>query len=310
MNTYKTIAGFLLMASFVYCLFGHENTPVSAEEKTEPLELPLPTVPTSLVTPRDRAGYVMMHFWDALDATDTVRSLNKDFWEQNFSNFISLFSTADSAVQRRAVENMMQRMTPQREAYRLMVQTARKYLYETESPVHNEDYYQMVLEAAEEGPDLGAAERLQETTELGWIAKNHVGTKAADFVYRTDDGKLTSLMETDVQDNLLLFFYDPDCNHCRDVAQQLAESEEMNVRIAEGDLRVLAVNIYGDEGRSLVHIPENWIHGVDLSGIEEHELYIVRSAPAIYLLDAEHKVLLKDCRTDEVEHLLATTVYE
>jgi hypothetical protein len=36
----------------------------------------------------------------------------------------------------------------------------------------------------------------------------------------------------------------------------------------------------------------------------------VRSAPAIYLLDAEHKVLLKDCRTDEVEHLLATTVYE
>jgi thiol-disulfide isomerase/thioredoxin len=107
-----------------------------------------------------------------------------------------------------------------------------------------------------------------------------------------------------------LFFYDPDCNHCRDVAQQLAESEEMNVRIAEGDLRVLAVNIYGDEGRSLVHIPENWIHGVDLSGIEEHELYIVRSAPAIYLLDAEHKVLLKDCRTDEVEHLLATTVYE
>jgi len=84
MNTYKTIAGFLLMASFVYCLFGHENTPVSAEEKTEPLELPLPTVPNSLVTPRDRAGYVMMHFWDALDATDTVRSLNKDFWEQNF----------------------------------------------------------------------------------------------------------------------------------------------------------------------------------------------------------------------------------
>jgi thiol-disulfide isomerase/thioredoxin len=252
----------------------------------------------------------MMHFWDALDAEDTVRSMNTEFLEQNFSNFISLFPVADSAVQRRAVESMMERFTPQRRAYKLLVQTARKYLYEPESPAKNEDYYEMVLEAAEQGPDLGVAERLQETTERRWIAKNHVGTLAADFVYRTGDGKLISLMETEIQDNLVLFFYNPDCEHCSEAARELADNEEMNVRIADGDLRVLAVNIYSDEGRSRVDIPKNWIQGVDLSGIEEHELYIVRSVPTIYVLGADHKVLLKDCSTEDVEHLYAKAVYE
>jgi hypothetical protein len=310
MKTYKTIAGFLLMASFVYFLFGQENTPVSAEEMPAQMELPLPKVPEKLVTPQDRTGYVMMHFWDALDATDTVHSLNAEFLEDNFSNFISLFSVVDSTVQRKSVENMLQKLAPERESYRLMVQTARKCLYDADSPAKNEDYYLMVLDAVEKGPDLGVAERLQETTERRWIAKNRVGTLAADFAYRTGDGKRTSLMETEIRDNLLLFFYDPDCEHCSEVANELAGNEEMNARIAEGNLRVLAVNIYGEEGANRVAIPSNWTRGVDLSGIEEHELYVVRSTPALYVLDAYHKVLLKDCDADDVEHLYAKAVYE
>lgn len=39
-------------------------------------ELPLPAVPAEMTVPADRAGYILLHFWDAMDFDDAGRSLD------------------------------------------------------------------------------------------------------------------------------------------------------------------------------------------------------------------------------------------
>ncbi len=54
-------------------------------------ELPLPAVPAEMTVPADRAGYILLHFWDAMDFDDADRSLDRDFMGQNMANFLSVF---------------------------------------------------------------------------------------------------------------------------------------------------------------------------------------------------------------------------
>ena len=57
-------------------------------------ELPLPAVPDTIRQPQERAAYVMQHFWDALDFSDTLRSCSRPFMEQQVVNFLSLLPHA------------------------------------------------------------------------------------------------------------------------------------------------------------------------------------------------------------------------
>ena len=66
-------------------------------------ELPLPAVPAEMTVPTDRAGYILLHFWDAMDFDDADRSLDRDFMGQNMANFLSVFPHARESDRRAAV---------------------------------------------------------------------------------------------------------------------------------------------------------------------------------------------------------------
>lgn len=256
------------------------------------LELPLPTVPNDLTEPGERAAYVMFHFWDELDFSDTTRCLNKDFVEQNFSNFVSLFPIADVQAQKRAVSHLMARAAVQSQVYDLLVETARKYLYDPNSPMLNEEYYAIFVESALSGKVCTEAQRIRLSAERGWIGQNRVGTPATDFEYMTNKGKVTSLRETEIAHELLLVLYDPTCDNCHKIIDGLKDNAGINDAIAEGSLQVLAINLLCDESPS--ELPDTWMQGTDISGIQDRDLYIIRATPSLYLLDSEHRVVAKD----------------
>ncbi len=101
---------------------------------------------------------------------------------------------------------------------------------------------------------------------------------------------------------VLLFFYDPDCHHCRVVMREIKDSI--------GGLKVLAVCVDSTQERWLETsggLPEGWISAYDLTDVQAEDLYIIRALPAMYLLDGEGKVklktynpkqLLNECATD------------
>lgn len=280
---------------------------VAAPDST--LELPLPSVPTTLKTPTERANYIINHIWDAMDFRDTLRSHNQAFMEQNFSNFISLFPYAEEQPQRAAVAALLDKAEADSAAYVLLKNIAEKYLYELSSPMYSEDYYIIFLERYANSVILGEHGTLRPRRQLDAARKNRPGTTAADFTYTTRHGDSTTLYQTTAKGDLLLMFYDPDCEHCKEVMGELQANETLSNAIALGKITVLA--IYSGDDRDLwkrtaSSLPANWTVGYETGTLQENGSYVLRAMPTLYWLDSNKKVLLKDVPPMQLSHLLSS----
>ena len=295
----------LLAAATIYL-------PASGRETTvapQPDELPLPTVPAALRTPRERAAYILDHFWDAMDFADTLRCRNATFVEQHFANFASLFPHADTAVVRRVATGLLRRAEQDPVGYRLFVETVEKYLYEPESPLYDEGHYSFFLVVLLRTQRLDASEKLRYRYQQQAIAKNRPGTRAADFAYLDRDGRRRTLLDTPAE-RLLLLFYDPECTHCTEVMERLESDVRLSEAVAAGNLSVLAIFADGDRTswlRTADKIPSVWSAGLDITGIQEHDRYVLRNLPALYLLDRDKTVVLKEPTAEALFEYLSRT---
>lgn len=259
--------------------------------------LPLPHVPTTLREPTARANYIISHFWDAMDFGDTSRSHNRNFMEQNFSNYISVFPYAADTVRTEAVAVLMAKAEANKEAYQLLADIADHYLYDPDSPMYNEDYYILFAEQMVHSPLMKEAEQSRMTRRLEMAQKNRPNTKATDFSFLTRQGKRSTLHKTRPDNLLLLVFYDPDCTHCQEVMSEMQRSPLLTVKVKERDVTVLAVYADGDKElweKTADSLPDNWTVAFGSDDIEEKGLYSLRAMPTLYLLDRNHQVILKD----------------
>lgn len=272
--------------------------------------LPLPEVPASLHAPAVRAGYIVSHFWDALDFADTLRTHDRGFMEQTFVNYLSLFPLADTAALRPAVGGLVARAGRDPETLSLLREMAGKYLYGQDSPMYDEEHYLLFAEALLEAPVRGyGLQRLKTQREA--VLKNRVGTRAADFAFETLSGRRMRLSEFARGRRTLLLFYDPDCAHCMEVMAELASSEPLRTAVESGGTAVLAV--YAGAGndtdralwrREAVRIPSSWTVGYDDGTVYGRDLYVLRGMPALYLLDAAGIVLAKNATVARLAELL------
>lgn len=257
-------------------------------------ELPLPNVPKTLQTPADRAGYIITHFWDTMDFSDTLRSYNKNFMEQSFANFISVFPYADEQARRTAVGTLLDKAEADSVAYVLLRDVAEKYLYEPDSPISSEDYYILFLERFVDSAILGEYGTLRLRRQLEAARKNRPGMIAADFAYTTRDGINGTLHKTTTEGDMLLIFYDPDCDHCKEVMGNLQADKALSNAIASGKLKVLAIYSGDDQNlwkRTATSLPDNWTVGYESGVLQENGLYVLRTMPTLYLLDRNKKVI-------------------
>ena len=72
-------------------------------------ELRLPVVPDTLRAPRERAAYVVEHFWDNMCFADTALCRNKAWMEQNFVNFLSVMPHAPAEAVDTAFAGLLRR---------------------------------------------------------------------------------------------------------------------------------------------------------------------------------------------------------
>ena len=125
------------MKSLLYgILFSILSVPASAIGS---VELPLPQLPTGMTSPQERATFIAMHFWDAMDFNDESKACSQGFIEQNFVNFASVLPViGDTLLIREAVDTLMRRASANRCAYDLLLKTAETYLNEADSPMRDE----------------------------------------------------------------------------------------------------------------------------------------------------------------------------
>ena len=290
---------------FLACFLGLCITSCShAQQQQEKETFRLPDVPDMLATPEERASYLSLHYWDHFAFSDTTMISKPEITEQAFVDFLSILPYSDQAPA--AVDTLFRRAAIGQEMLYYFIELSDKYLYEPNSPMHNEDLHILVLRALLGNPCLSDADKIRPRYLLEMAMKNRPGDVAADFTVVCRDGQKLSLSQVR-SPYLLLYFNDPECEDCRRVRECLASSTIVNGLLDAGRLKVLSVCVEGKTAAwEKVAYPARWIDTCDEDQRLTRELvYDLKAMPTLYLLDAERRVVLKDTSVAEIEAFLS-----
>lgn len=268
----------------------------STDSSATAMELPLPVVPDSLTSAEARASFIINHFWDTLAPDDTARTRKLAFMEPNFLNFVSYFPQADTTARMEAAGRFLDRYTPDSQTRIIINMLINDHLSNPGSPAADNETLIAMLTAWNALP-LSEYELMASQYQLANALKNRVATVATDFRYLTREGESSTLSSTVGKRPLLLIFYDPDCDHCRETIDSLSADTTLAGLVDEGRIGVLAVYTEGDEElwrQTAGQMPAAWTVAIDRSDISNSGLYDIPEMPGLYILDPDGRVVLRN----------------
>jgi len=249
--------------------------------------------------------YYKNHYFDGIDLTD-AGLLHTPIYNQKIMEYLDkvILQDPDSTIQE--IDFLINSVSQNEEIYRYMLVTLSNK-YET-SPVMGMD--KVFVHIVETYYLTGSAswaddELLKKLSErILTIKPNFIGNQAPQLVL--NDTLLTSISLYDIDaEYIVLYFYDPDCGHCKKKTPVLYE--------AYGNLRgknveILAINITTDAERWKEYINENefdWINLMDSHNTSNFRYYYdVRSTPTLYILDRDKIIIAKKLDAGQVEEFI------
>lgn len=205
-----------------------------------------------------------------------------------------------------AIDTLFRRAATGQEMLYHFIGLSDKYLYEPNSPMHDEELHILVLRALLDNPCLSDTDKIRPRYLLEIAMKNRPGDVAADFTVTCRDGRRRQLSGIKA-DYVLVYFNDPDCEDCRRVKELLSLSPVVNGLLESGRLKLLSVCVEGKTPAwEKADFLKSWIDGYDEGQrLTREQVYDLKAIPALYLLDAEKRVILKDASFKQVEERLS-----
>ncbi|MCM1076240.1 MAG: DUF5106 domain-containing protein [Bacteroides sp.] len=124
-----------------------KNGEYAVSDSMNDLKLVLPEIPSTISTPEDKAGFIAIHFWDGLDFNDTAKSMNREFMEQNFVEYISIMPAVMASDRQDAFKVLIKKSSARADTRKMISDFGRKYLANPDSPMKNPEYYKDFLDA-------------------------------------------------------------------------------------------------------------------------------------------------------------------
>lgn len=271
--------------------------------KAQTATFPLPEVPQMLATPTDRANYLAIHYWDRFDFKDNSLIDRPEITEQGFANFISIMPYVSEKQEAFAV--FAKRMAENPKMLAHLLEVSERYLFDNFSPVYEEELYLMLVEKLLKQPQLSLVQKERLRYQQKVAMKNRTGQVATDFGFIQRNGNRMTLKEVKA-DYVLLYLNDPECEACQKIKSGLEASEVVAQWRKNGRMKVLSVCIEGKTaGWKNLPAPSGWIDACDDNKVLlEQDLYDLRNLPAIYLLDVNKRILLKNATLQRLEQML------
>lgn len=263
--------------------------------------------PPLQATRQQQAEYMCDHYWDNFDFTDTLYTTKADTAEmiRAYATYVGNFV---GPVNQAPIRKLMERAAISKPMFDYFVMLGEKVLNDPNSPMRSDELYIAILEAQLASPHYDKYEKIGPEYALRIASQNRIGRPANDFYYTTKSGRRGSLYSLK-NDYIIVYINNPGCALCREITEGLKQSKIINELQQEGRLKILA--IYPDENLDEWHkhhsdIPKEWINAYDKGcHIERENLYNVNAIPALYLLDKEKCVLVKDSiDIQEIESIL------
>lgn len=261
------------------------------------------SIPSMIAEPAERSDYLVKHYWDKFDFSDTSYIGLPEVTEQALTNYIDLMKYVSPEVASSSIKQMMNKAETDSSMFAHFASLYEKYLYDPNSPMHDESLYIYVLESVLSAPVFDDINKIRPSHLLELAMKNKIGEPAIDFTYTLAGGQKGTLHAIKA-DYLILFFYNPDCHACKEITDQLSASSLITDLIENKKLKILA--LYPDEDLAawknhISYMPASWINSYDNTvSLKNDEIYDLKAIPTLYLLDKDKKVLLKDVTFEQL----------
>lgn len=236
-------------------------------------------------------------YWDNISFTGSAEAKDRDKLKEEFVGFIGLFPGSDAKEREAAVSKLMEKASSNPETYSLICEIADEVLFDTASPLRNDQYYIPFLSSIVSSGILSEAEREKAKFQLEMVSKNLPGTTATDFCFLDRNGSERTLHSINPEQKTILLFYNPDCDHCREAIEKLKESP------LGDNVRVAAIDVEEDMEvwKASKHLlPSEWTVGFALDPIIETDIYVLMEMPTLYLLDIDKSIILKDASLQQI----------
>ena len=273
-------------------------------KNTEVKSFQAPEIPPVYTDQRERAKYLVTHYWDKFNFADTSLIWMPEITEQAFVDFLQVLPYVSYTDAEKEISGMLDKaLSADTLMFAYFTVLYDKYLYNPNSPMLNEELYIPVLKYIVNSERVGEIDKMRPAFRLEMALKNRVGNSATDFTYTLPSGKKGKLSGINA-DYTILFFNNPDCIACRAIkaegdASELVKSL-LNVKVQDNRKKLVFLSVFPDPElevwrRMLPEQPKEWICTYDDGQvITKERLYDLRAIPTFYLLDREKRVLLKD----------------
>ena len=276
-------------------------------------------------TPLDSTGkpkenfsfyYYKKHFWDNMDFSDE-RMLRTPIFFNKMDQYLEKFSPKhpDSIIV--STDILVEKSRANKEVFQYVVSYVTS-TYERSKImgmdavfVHMVEKYYITGEC-----DWVKEKQLKKIIErANRISPNMIGKKPPNLVFKDTFNQNHSLYHLQAK-YTLLFFYDPDCGHCKEETPKVKAVCDSLVS-AGIDIKVFAVNTEFDIEKWKEFIKKsdigNWINVGDIQFDEEgnpvatsnwREQYDIHSTPVIYLLNKDKEIIAKRINDKQIVKII------
>lgn len=303
---------FLLLLTMIACRGGksQQNVVANLEEqpKAQPAAVFIPALAPSTMSSGQKILYMNEHYWDKFDFADTLFLDRVDTLNMLRAYSVYAIGYVPDSLRRESMHRLMQKASSSKRMFDYFMMLGSEVLHNPNSQLRDDELYIPVLEAAIASPLMDEYEKMPLVYDLQMAMQNRIGRVANDFSYTLASGRSGRMSEIK-SDYTMIFFSNPGCPMCRDIKEQIIQSPKLSDMISRKELSVLVVYPDADLEAWREHIedyPRSWINAYDKGEvISRQRLYDLKAIPALYLLDAEKRVMVKDCTSvEKIEEVL------
>lgn len=253
------------------------------------------------------------HFFDNLSLSDEAMiHMPRPFYREKVAEYLDKLFVPNPDTVNRAIDKIVAEAKKDQETYKYIVW---EILLKYQNPdimgldavfVHLYDKY-----FASGEMDFWANESLKKNLKehADQLRRSLIGNKGADLVMQDINLKPRSLYETtNKYKYTILYFFDPDCGHCRKETPKLVDFYNKNK--TKFNLEVFAVSADTSMQKMRDYIKEMKMMWITVNGPRTyvgpyHDLYDSMTTPTLYILDEKKTIIAKKIPAEKLEEFLS-----
>jgi len=273
----------------------------------EPIIIPdAPVLANGEIDDKFQYNYFKKHYWDHFDLGDD-QMIRTPIFHNKMEKYLQEYTAQIPDSINRSLDTLIEKARASKDLFKYIINWSTHH-YES-SKIMGQDavFVHLVFTyfITRQTPWIDEVQLTNIIDKAMRISPNLIGSIAPFLSIPDDKGEVQDLHKTEGPFTAL-FFYDPDCGHCKTETPKVKEIVES---YADKGVQVYAVCTEFDEEMWKEFIVEqetdHWINVIDLENKSNFRgKYNVMGTPRLYLLDAKKKIIAKQINSEALSEIL------